>query len=362
MSLESGVIHGVSMIVRISDYNNNPITILSDFIDFQFEKKLSDEWSCSFSIAYDTCSLEWQWIKLRNRIEFLYNDIDTWSSYTVWSGVIYDVKVSEEWISVYWIDRLWLMKYRVIRWSIYTPIQPISTTLNTVYSTLNWVYPLPISLWINNSTLAISLEFDAWYNFLDILKKMSEKDWEFRIVWTSLDYSQQTWSILWWVRQYNYLSPTDSNINSRLWQITGESFWNVLISKDNNWVPPLLITTDTISLWDNPMIEKFQSNEEWHNIQTRWSEIKFPSIDVDASCEKWREIEVWDRKEVSLNTYFSSLSIDFIWSIQSIQVKWWWWRYDVSVRVAQDNKFLPKNIGQILKDIVRRINSIETTI
>lgn len=340
------------MFVRLKKYDWTNITILQKFLSMRVKKELSAIWTAEFSIPISEPEIKEECIAILNICEiWIKNKL-------FFVGCVSKVKVDKNYITYNVIDWVWLSQYRYLRtdqsWSL-----QLSQSLTNAYNAINAFYSLPFSLWLNNVSTVQLINHNQWTTLFDILDWLRSIKGEYRSVWYSIDYSEQTGIQTWWLLRYVY--NWSSNIVERSWEISIDDFYNSTMSRNTNNITEYVTTDDVVSQADNPVIDNFIFSPDGHTTKTLGSMVKMPTIEIDANQIDRLNTEVWDIYKIYLWTPIPFLSLEAESKVQSIEVIVNGWRIEPTIKVSTE-KQKDKTIGSFLQKINNILNNLSKNV
>ena len=331
--------------VKIKKRDWTDLTLFDNFIRLEFENKLN-EWSKGkMVVSLKDSHINNDVLKLMNIVE-IYKD---WNI-KEFEWYIYGFNYTNDILEFIFIDYIEFLKKHILRVDLDYDTNFIKDIVEDIYNYFNGWDPLPFALWKNDITDTASFYFKTWQSFYDILKKITDVKWEFRIVDWQLDFSETTWDILTWIFKYDINNLQSSNIEKYNVNINLNNVYNVAIISD--WQDKI-IKWDTSSINELWFIEQYFYSPDWDiNLNTEIT--KIPQIEIR---DGWK-YKVWDRQQIYINPWFNYLAINYLWTItrKYTIIENWFIRYNIDIA----NKYRKRNdLWSYLNDLDWRVKKLE---
>lgn len=304
------------MIIQILDQQNKPKALIRDFYDFNSTRRLNDQGTMQFSLSYDSYSILHTPLKKLDKIR-VFHEYDYNQSMVIFSGYIYEIKPSNEEITLFCKDRLEYLKHRLFRVKkTYTPGTMVKNIVSDMISYLDGIHTLPFSLRLNNCELTLTTEvvieiktslFDALQILIKLFNELEMRVVPLKIGSEYVDYmdiSTQTWSLKDGIRRSNAYQEQNNNIMSRMRSSLADDTPTMIIDDKG------VITEES---FETLAYEKYVN--EWSSLI---DQITLPKIAIDAQQEDRWDLELWDRKMTSIITKTNWINIDYTAIIQGI--------------------------------------------
>ena len=295
--------------IQIKDWNNKTYAVINDIFSLQAEDEINRWWKLKIEVPVEKRMQE-KPIKKWYRIVVNYW-IKIAQTMKLFDWYITDITVKNNNIEIQAENRLSYLQYRIIRSNKSCSNKKINVLISEVFTQLNTIFALPISLWLNDCETKITNDFSKGTSFYDILKycREAEKDLIVRVIDWVLEVSKNTGDILEWIWEYDSSNTRATNI----WD------WNLKDSMDN-FYSYLMNDSWNISNSDfhsetKLMFEKYESDLAL----TLPTEEAIPSVSISRDTD-WRDFNIWDRKHIRLNTGYERLPLEYLWIIQSRKI------------------------------------------
>ena len=300
--------------IQIKNWDNKVIAVINDIFSLQVEDEVNKGWKIKLIFPTEKRLREMALSKWY-RITITYW-IKIWKVIKLFDWYITDIILKTNKVEIHAENWLSYLQNRIIRskknysWSIENLVSQTFTQLNNTFA-------LPITLWLNDCQTVIEREFDTGTSFYDILKycRESEKDLVVRILDWVLEVSTNTGKVLEWVWEYDITNTNWTNITDWSWKDTIDKFYSYL--QNENW-------NISNSEFNNEFKLLFEKYESQATLSLPSGEA-IPSVNVSRDTDWW-DFNIWDRKEIKLNTGYKWLPLEYLWLIQSrkitVEAKW----------------------------------------
>ena len=301
--------------IQIKNWDNKVIAVINDIFSLQVEDEVNKWWKIKLTFPTEK-RLQEKPLTKANRILITYG-VKIGKVINLFDWYITDITLKTTKVEIQAENRLSYLQNRILR-STKNYSWTISGLVSETFAQLNSTFNLPISLWLNDCQTAISKEFDTWTSFYDILKYCweSEKDLIVRVLDWVLEVSKNTGRTLDWVWEYDIKNSMGTNISDWSWKDTVDEFYSYI--QNENWSQTNTEFNNTYKL----MFEKY----EWEATLTLPSWKAIPSVNVSRDTDWW-DFNIWDRKNIKLDTWYKRLPLEYLWLIQSrkitINANWW---------------------------------------
>lgn len=342
------------MLIRISTFDNKPITLLDEVISLKYEKHLNNMGKCEFVLHYLEPKLKSAITNLFLRVEILEFKND--QTYVLRSWIINNIKFADSKITIKAIDYLWFLQYRLWR-EKRSYDTSLSLAIQDVYNYFDLIYKLPFSLWDLDQDVDIRMDSLAGQSFLETLKHINSISWSNFRCGDKLDIGKNIGKQLGGILIYNYQDLDSSNIISWSRDVGMDDFFNVLISNDWN---SLSISEDSQSIGENILIEKYKYSPNGTDNELKPQPIKLPKIKIDTNKVDRLGRDVWDKKNILIHSNLENLSLNYNGIIQSIKTKLKSGKREVEIEIAEQYVDSHQwNLDKILGSIWNRVKNLE---
>ena len=210
----------------------------------------------------------------------------------------------------------WLsyLQYRILRTAKSYENATIASVITDVFNTINTTYTLPISLGLNDCTTQITKEFEVGTSFYDILKYCREAEQKLvvRVLYGDtnvLEVSKNTGDVLDGVREFDADYTRGTNIVDWERKDTMDEFYSYIKNENGD------ITNTEFVEETKLLFEKYEQDAAL----SLPSEVPLPSIQVSRDTDRWN-FNIWDRKNIRLNTGYEWLELQYLGLIQNRKV------------------------------------------
>ena len=210
----------------------------------------------------------------------------------------------------------WLsyLQYRIIRSIKNYENAQIKDVISQVFTELNTTFNLPVELGLNDCTTTITKQFDTGESFYDILKYCREAEPKLvvRVVYwdtTTLEVSKDAGTVLSGVWEFDVNYTKGTNIVDWSWKDTMDEFYSYIKNGTGE------IENDDFTEETNLLFEKYEEEAAL----SLPSGMPLPSIQVSRDTDRW-DFNIWDRKNIRLNTGYEWLELQYQGLIQNRKV------------------------------------------
>ena len=294
--------------IQIKNWSNKVVAVINDIFSLQVENEVNKWWKLKILFPTEEW-LQKEPVKKWYRISVAYW-LKIWQVIKLFDGYITDVIVKTNQVEIDAENRLSYLQRRILRadknynWTI-------SNLIDTTFSELNTTSILPITLWLNDCQTVITKDFKKWDSFYDIIKScwQVEKDLIVRVQDGVLEVSKNTWKVLDGVWEYDVQNTRATNIADWNWRDSMDNFYTYMLNDTDD------INDDDFEEEYKLIFEKYDS--EWSLTLPSWKAI--PSVTVSRDTDWW-DFDIWDRKNIRLNTWYEWLPLEYLWLIQSRKI------------------------------------------
>lgn len=312
--------------IQIRNWENNVVAVINDIFSLQVEDEVNKGNKLKLTFPAES-RLQKKPLKKWYRISVVYG-LKIWQMIQLFDWYITDVIVELNWVEIQAENRLSYLQNRIVRVAKNYSNKEISYVVNDIFNYMNGIFPLPVSLWINDCTTKITKNFDKGTSFYDILKYCweSEKDLVVRTIDGKLDVSKNTGKVLDWVWEYDAQNVIATNLSNRSWKDTIDEFYSYI--QNQNW-------NLNNAEWNEEMGLIFEKYE-WEATLSLPSGKPIPSVNVSRDTDWW-DFNVWDRKEIRLFTGYDWLVIEYLGLIQKRKVDINWnWGIKAEIKISEE--------------------------
>lgn len=285
------------------------IAVINNIFSLQIEDEVNKWWKLKIKFPIEKWMQDTQ-LKKWHRITVNYW-IKIWQIVKLFDWYITDITLSNEQAEIQGENWLSYLQNRIIRSSKSYSNEQIKNIVSEIFTQLNTAFSLPVSLWLNDCETTITRQFDTWTSFYDILKYCwwAEEDLVVRVIDWVLEVSKNAWVVLDWIWEYDADNTRKTNISEWEWKDTMDNY--ITYKQNQSWS----ISNDEViaDMW--LLFEKYEW--EWMLVLPSWKAV--PSVSVSRDTDWW-DFNIWDRKHIRLNTWYSWLPLEYLWLIQSRKI------------------------------------------
>ena len=236
--------------------------------------------------------------------------VKIWKIIKLFDWYITDITLKSDWVEIQGENWLSYLQNRIIR-SQRAYNTSIQSVVSAVFTELNTTYALPVTLWLNDCETVINRQFDTWTSFYDILKYCwgAEEDLVVRVMDWVLDVSENTGNVLDGIWEYDADNTRKTNIASWEWKDSMDNYYTYKQNQNGN------ISNSEVIADMGLIFERYEW--EWALALPSWMAV--PSLNISRDIDWW-DFNIWDRKQIRLNTWYSWLPLEYLWLIQSRKV------------------------------------------
>ena len=294
--------------IQIKNWSDKVVAVINDIFSLQVDNEVNKWWKLKILFPTEEW-LQKEPVKKWYRISVAYW-LKIGQVIKLFDGYITDVTVKTNQVQIEAENWLSYLQRRILRadknyyWTI-------SNLIDTTFSELNTTSILPITLWLNDCQTVITKDFKKWTNFYDIIKScwQVEKDLIVRVQDGVLEVSKNTWKVLDGVWEYDVQNTRATNIADWNWKDSMDNFYTYMLNDTDD------INDDDFEEEYKLIFEKYDS--EWSLTLPSWKAI--PSVTVSRDTDWW-DFDIWDRKNIRLNTWYEWLPLEYLWLIQSRKI------------------------------------------
>jgi len=297
--------------ILIKDWQWNDVIAINKFTSLSINDEVNKGWTMKLSFSTDERMRTHQIYKWYRITVFFAESL--WKYTTLFDWFISSVLVKSLKVEIEAENWLTYLQNRMLRLKTSFVNAEIKYVVSEVFTALNNIKALPITLWLNDCTTHITKDFDIWTSFFDVLKFCWESNNNLIVrvnqATKQLEVSENTWTILDWVWEYDIKFTLWANIVDWEWKDTIDDFYSVILTE--NWI----VQNTAFNNQFNLLFEKYV--KEWAENTPDWKAI--PSISVSRDTDWWN-FYVGDRKQIRLITEYEWLPMSYLWLIQNRKI------------------------------------------
>ena len=295
--------------IQIKNWQDKVIATINNIFSLQVDDEVNKWWKLKLVFPIERWMQDTQ-LKKSYKITVNYW-IKVWQIIKLFDWYITDITLKSNWIEIQAENWLSYLQNRIIRSNKSYTNKVIKDLVSELFTELNNTYPLPITLWLNDCETMITKDFSVWTSFYDILKNCwwVDENLVVRVIDWVLEVSENAWDVLDWIWEYDVNNSRKANISSWEWKDSMDNYFTYI--KTDAWN---VIDNEAISeVW--LIFEKYESKGVL--AIPNWKAI--PSVNVSRDTDWW-DFNIWDRKQIRLNTGYKWLPLEYLWLIQSRKI------------------------------------------
>lgn len=298
--------------IQIKNWQNKVVAVINDIFSLTVDDEINKGGKLKLRFPTEE-RLQKKPLKKGYRISVAYGR-KIWEIIRLFEGYITDVTLKTTTVEIEADNWLSYLQYRIIRGVKNYINTPIKDVVSGIFSELNNNFPLPMVLGLNDCTTTIDKEFDTGTSFYDILKYCWEAEPKLvvRVLnWdtNTLEVSKDAGKVLSGVWEFDVNFTQGTNIVDRTRKDTMDEYYSY-IKNDTGEISDTDFIQET-----NLLFEKY-----WEEAALSIpSGLPLPSIQVSRDTDWW-DFNIWDRKNVRLNTGYEWLELQYLGLIQNRKV------------------------------------------
>lgn len=295
--------------IQIKNWENKVIAVINDIFSLQVDDEVNKGGKLKLKFPTEK-RLQEKPIQKGYRISVNYG-VKIWQTIMLFDGYITDITLELNNVQIEADNRLSYLQWRIIRSQKTYTNTAINSVVSEIFSQLNWVSTLPITLWLNDCDTKITQTFQKGTSFYDILKycREAETDLVVRVLDGVLEVSKNTGDVLEGTREYDASNTRATNIADWNWKDSMDNFYTYM--QNDNW-----------NINDSEFVEETGLIFEKYDKDGALSLPKgkaIPSVKVSRDTDWW-DFNIWDRKNIRLLTGYDWLPLEYLWLIQNRKI------------------------------------------
>lgn len=294
--------------IQIKNWQNQTIAVINNIFSLQVNDEVNKWGKLKIKFPAEK-RMQTTQLKKGYRITVNYW-VKIWKIIKLFDWYITDIILKTNSWEIQAENRLSYLQNRIIR-STKNHNWTIADLVNSVFNELDYTFRLPISLWLNDCQTTITRQFDIGTSFYDILKycRWADEDLVVRVIDWVLEVSKNAWKVLEWIWEYDADNTRKTNIVNRERKDSMDNYFTY--KQNESWS-----VSDSETIADMWLIfEKYEW--EWALSLPTWKAV--PSVSVSRDTDWW-DFNIWDRKNIRLNTWYDWLPLEYLWLIQSRKI------------------------------------------
>lgn len=298
--------------IQIKNGSNKVVAVINDIFSLQVDDEVNKGGKLKLKFPTEE-RLQKKPIKKGYRISIVYGK-KIGQIVRLFEWYITDVILSTTKVEIEAENRLSYLQYRIVRSAKNYENAQIKDVISGVFNELNTTLTLPMELGLNDCTTTITRKFDTGTSFYDILKYCREAEPKLvvRVLngdTNTLEVSKNTGKVLSGVREFDVNFTQGTNIVDRNRKDTMDEFYSYIKNGNGS-------VTNTDFVEETGLL--FEKYEQEAALALP-SGTPLPSITVSRDTDR-RDFNVWDRKNIRLNTGYEWLELEYLGLIQNRKV------------------------------------------
>lgn len=299
--------------IQIKNWYNEIVATIGNIFSLEVNDEVNKGWKLKIRFPAEK-RLRKQPLQKWHRVS-VYYWLKIWNVINLFEWYITDITLKTTEVVLEAENRLSYLQNRMVRAKKTYSNAQIKDVISGVFTELNNTSELPIVLWLNDDTTTITKDFDVWTSFYDILKycRTSNPKLICRIVnsgnYHFLECSENAGKVLDWVWEYDAKDTRWTNIVDWSRKDSMDKFYAYIQSDAGS-----IINEDFIDR-TRLLFEKY--DKDWTLALPNG--IAIPSIAISRDTDWW-DFTPWDRKNISIITWYDWLPLWYLWLIQSRKV------------------------------------------